>query len=90
MPATLKRYHVRCENDFLNIEEMIGFMCLGGGGGFGAFADMTLKVDLSMGSNMYGFPEEKRCVFGGGGFGSFAEMTFKVDRSMGSKKYGFP
>ena len=37
--------------------KMKGFMCLSGGG-FGGFAEMTLKVDLSMESKMYGFPLE--------------------------------
>ena len=40
--------------DFLM--KIIGFMCLWVRG-FGAFAEMTLKVDLSMESKMYGFPQ---------------------------------
>ena len=35
-------------------KKIIGFMCLWGWG-FGAFAEMKLKVDLSMESKMYGF-----------------------------------
>jgi hypothetical protein len=47
--------------DFL--KKMVGFRCLMnrfhvslGGDGTGGFAEMTLKVDLSMESKMYGFP----------------------------------
>ena len=53
---------------------------------------MTLKVDLSMESKMYGFPQENdrfHVVFGGGGFGGPAEITLKVDLNMESKMYGF-
>ena len=32
--------------------------CVFGGDGFGGFAEMTLKVDLSTESKMYGFPLE--------------------------------
>ena len=39
--------------DFL--KKMMGFMCLGGDG-FGAFSEMTLKVDLNVESKMYGLP----------------------------------
>ena len=42
--------------DFL--KKMLGFMCLWDGG-FSGIAEMTLKVDLSMKSKMYGFPYEK-------------------------------
>ena len=40
----------------MDFQTKIMDLCDFGDGGFGGIAEMTLKVDLSMESKMYGFP----------------------------------